>query len=123
MRVTDKVTAEEIWGYFIKTYESLHDMNRVFIGSIGDYSDSGRYAEGYIDNVRLYTEQTVTVTPTEVVTTPATIPATKTTRTTARPMTTAPTPTPTSPVPPAIPFAALVIAGSALAIMKIRKKQ
>ena len=53
MRVTDKASGNEIWSYFIKTVESLHDMDRIYLGSRGDYGGMYTHATGYIDNVRL----------------------------------------------------------------------
>jgi hypothetical protein len=53
MRVSDKASGKEIWSYFIKTVESLHDMNRIYLGSRGDYGGMYTHATGYIDNVRL----------------------------------------------------------------------
>jgi hypothetical protein len=75
MRVRDKSTGKEIWSYFIKTVESIRDMNRIYIGSRGDYGSMYVYARGYIDNVRL-TQPGPPVTPeqtfgpVETVTTP-----------------------------------------------------
>ena len=73
MRVNEKLTGKEIWGYFVNTAESLHGMNRIFIGSKGDYGAMNVYALGYIDNVRLTTPAAVTATPTEQVTTVTTV--------------------------------------------------
>jgi len=35
--VKERLTGKEIWSYFINTAESLHGMNRIFLGSKGDY--------------------------------------------------------------------------------------
>ena len=53
MRVNDKATAREVWAYFLKTVESVRGMNRIYLGSRGDYGPMYVYASGYIDNVRL----------------------------------------------------------------------
>jgi hypothetical protein len=53
MRVSDKASGKEIWSYFIKTVESIHGMNHIYLGSRGDYGSMFAYARGYIDNVRL----------------------------------------------------------------------
>ena len=53
MRVSDKTSGKEIWSYFLNTVEDIHDMNRIYLGSRGDYGNMDIYASGYIDNVRL----------------------------------------------------------------------
>lgn len=53
MRVNDKAGGREIWAYYIRTVENIHDMNRIYLGSRGDYGGMNVYASGYIDNVRL----------------------------------------------------------------------
>jgi hypothetical protein len=125
MRVAEKATGKEIWGYFLDTHESLRGMNRIFIGSVGDYSEMGPVAEGYIDNVRLSTQTTVTITPSETPPVQTSLPVTRTTRPTTKPATMGPaqTPTPASPVSPLIPFAALGIAACALSTIIYRRKQ
>jgi hypothetical protein len=62
MRVSDKASGKEIWSYFIKTVESIHGMNHIYLGSRGDYGSMFAYARGYIDNVRL-TQPGPAVTP------------------------------------------------------------
>jgi len=70
-------------------------MNRLYVGSKGDYGMMNIYALGYIDNVRLTIPATLTPTPTEipqgtiVTTYPTKIPTTKQT-------VSVPTPYPTS---------------------------
>jgi hypothetical protein len=125
MRVVEKATGKEIWGYFLDTHESLRGMNRIFIGAVGDYSNTGPVAEGYIDNVKLSTQKIVTTTPTLVMTVETTAPLTPTTRPTTKPTTMAPAQTPTqaSPVSPLVPFVALGIAASVFGSHAIRKKQ
>ncbi|HON81943.1 MAG TPA: hypothetical protein PLN56_06655 [Methanoregulaceae archaeon] len=85
IEVTNKDTGELLWGYFVPIGTELHYLNRLAITTKGDYL-VGNTAEGYIDNIVLYTY--VPITPTTVVTTlpttaPTTIPST------------VPTPTPT----------------------------
>ena len=62
MQVSDKATGNQVWTYFIKTVENIHDMNRIYLGSRGDYGGMYTYAQGYIDNVRL-TQPGPAVTP------------------------------------------------------------
>ncbi len=69
IRVSEKLTGKEIWGYFINTGENLHGMNRLFVGSKGDYGAMNVYARGYIDNVRLSIPSTGTPASTGQVTT------------------------------------------------------
>jgi len=124
MRVAEKATGKEIWGYFLDTHESLRGMNRIFIGSVGDYSEMGPVAEGYIDNVRLSTQTTVTITPSESLPVQTTALVTRTTRPTTKPTTMGPAQTPTqaSPVSPVLPLAASGIAASVVWYSAIRKK-
>jgi len=87
MRVSDKVTGEKVWSYFIQTTESMHDMNRIYLGSRGDYGSMYTYARGYIDNVRL-TQPDLSVTPEMTFDTPTpetTIPTITTKKTIALP--------------------------------------
>jgi hypothetical protein len=125
MRVVEKATGREIWGYFLNTHESLRGMNRIFIGAVGDYSNTGPVAEGYIDNVKLSTQKIVTTTPTLDTTVETTVPVAITTRPTTKPTTMAPvqTPTPASPLSPVVPLVALGIAASVLCYFTIRPKQ
>jgi hypothetical protein len=53
MKVAEKTSGQDIWGYFVKVSQDLHGMNRIYIGSKGDYGMTGIYARGYLDNVRL----------------------------------------------------------------------
>ena len=53
MKVNEKTSGKDIWSYYVNTGEELHGMNRIYLGSKGDYGMMGRYAQGYIDNVRL----------------------------------------------------------------------
>jgi hypothetical protein len=125
MRVVEKAAGKEIWGYFLDTHESLRGMNRIFIGAVGDYSNTGPVAEGYIDNVKLSTQNIVTITPTTVMTVETTAPLIPTTRPTTKPTTVAPAQTPTkaTPASPLVPLVALGIAASVLGSIIIRPKQ
>jgi hypothetical protein len=93
MRVSDKASGKEIWSYFIKTTERMHEMNHIYLGSRGDYGSMYTLATGYIDNVRL-TKPGPAVTPEPTFGSP-------TEETTAPPVTTRkpavlPTPLPTA---------------------------
>ena len=95
LSVSEKLTGKNIWSYYISTNENLNGMNRLYVGSKGDYGMMNIYALGYIDNVRLTTPAVSTPAPTEVIqettvtTYPTKIPTTKQT-------VTVPTPYPTS---------------------------
>ena len=52
--VINKANGEQVWSYFVATQESLKGMNRIYIGSVGDYGTMGQYATGWIDNVAAY---------------------------------------------------------------------
>jgi hypothetical protein len=106
MKVNEKTSGKEIWGYYVNTGEDLNGMKRIYLGSIGDYGMMSTYAKGYIDNVRLTVPATVTATPTEVVTVAGTTaPLVATTMTTPKLITTLPTPYPTT--TPASPLAGI----------------
>jgi carbohydrate-binding DOMON domain-containing protein len=87
-------------------------MNRMYLGSKGDYGAMNMYALGYVDNVRLTASAAVTVTPTEQVTTVTTIttknPTLKQTSSIPTPY---PTDTPKSSAPGTLAIAALGIIG------------
>ena len=53
MQVDEKESGRTVWSYFIKTVERIRGMNRIYLGSRGDYGGMNIYARGYIDNVRL----------------------------------------------------------------------
>jgi len=106
--------------------DSLNGMHRIFLGSVGDYgSMMGRFATGYIDNVKLSTGSAVTSAPTNVATVPTTARVTSTTRQTPKPTTPPPaaTPTPASPLSPLFTCAALGISACALSYTLQRRKQ
>ncbi|HUW86211.1 MAG TPA: hypothetical protein VMV55_04970 [Methanoregula sp.] len=124
MNVDEKITGKKIWSYFLNTAEQLSGMNRLFLGSKGDYGMMNRYAVGYIDNVRLTAPAVVTTTKTGTIplTTAATIPTTKVTpkQTTVVP-TPAPSDTPASPSAGVLAISALCITG--LLCTLVRKKK
>jgi len=124
MNVNEKKTGKEIWSYYINTAENLNGMKRLYLGSKGDYSRMGIYAQGYIDNIQLTAPAVVT--PTTSVVTPAvsvtTIPTTKPTlQQTTVVLTPYPTDTPESPSAGILAIAALVITG--VCGILIRKKR
>lgn len=112
IRVTKKETGELVWGYYVTIGQDLEFLDRLAITSKGDYALENE-AEGYLDNVELYTIRIVTTTPTPTPS-PTTIP---TTLPTSLPTTT-PTPTPTSaPLPVGSAIAALLISAGGLALL------
>lgn len=127
MRVNEKTTGKEIWSYYLNIETSLTGMNRIYLGSVGDYRvpEGSRTAEGYIYNVRLSADVPVTPATTGVTIQPTTAPVTFTTRPTTRTTTGMPmsTPTPASPSSSLVPCAALGITGVAILCYKLRKNQ
>jgi hypothetical protein len=114
MKVNDKQSGQEIWSYYIKTNDDLTGMNRIWIGSIGDYGMMGTYAQGELDNVQVTSPVEVTPTPTQAaVVSSTTAPVTPTKK--ATPKATVPTPypttTPQSPSSLLVPLAALGVIG------------
>jgi len=114
MKVNEKMSGNEIWGYYVIAGDDLHGMNRIYLGSVGDYNPMSIYARGYIDNVRLTVPATVTETPTRAVTiaeiTTAPVITKKPTSTLPTPYPTA-TDTPQSPLSGTTAIAALGITG------------
>lgn len=124
-RVSDRLSGRTIWSYYVNTWDQLHGMNRIYIGSIGDYNVMNHYAVGYIDSIRLSqpfltTPTETTAVPTSSVPTYSIRPTTK--ETTRVPLTSIPTPT-QSPVSGFIPCAALTILGIAAGIWRMRKNE
>jgi hypothetical protein len=114
MKVKEWLTGREIWGYYLNTAENLNGMNRIYMGSKGDYGMMGIYALGYIDNVRLTKPAVVTTTPTEVTKVPSITPIppkTPTQKLTTVVPTSYPTYTPPSPSTGVLAIAALGIIG------------
>jgi hypothetical protein len=124
MRVIDKAAGTEIWGYYIAIKEALRNMNRIVVGTVGDYSDLGPVAEGYIDNVRLTLQKTVTVTPAATTTTLVKPTVVKTTaKPTVKPTTAEQTPTPESPLSSSAAIAAASLAGVAILYGRSRQNR
>jgi len=98
MKVNEKTSGDEIWGYYLNTVEDLSGMNRIYLGSIGDYGMMNRYATGYIDNVRLTIPAESTATTIAAVTTGTAAPTVPTTRPTAKTTTVQQQPISTTPV-------------------------
>lgn len=126
MKVNEKTSGEEIWGYYINTVEDLSGMDRIYLGSIGDYGMMNRYAEGYLDNVRLTVPagNAATASVTSIVTTAPQTPTTRPTAIKATPEQTAlPTTAPQeSPLPLPVTILALGVAGACTTlILKGRK--
>jgi hypothetical protein len=128
MTVNNANTGTEIWGYYVNTIDPLYGMDRIYLGSIGDYGQMYIYAEGYLDKVRLTTPSTATPVPTFAATlaeTPA--PASALTKVaTLKPTLKVPTPYPTttqqSPSPGILAIAALGIAAICTWLLPVRKK-
>jgi hypothetical protein len=121
MKVIDKSTGLQIWGYYVALGSELTNINRLLLTTVGDYSTTGGYAEGYIDNLEMYQLRAVTLTPTE-------IPATPTPKAvlTTRPPTTKPIirETTPSPTPTKSPLGIIaVISGILVAMAVIRSRQ
>jgi hypothetical protein len=64
MKVTDTTTGRDIWSYYLNTWENLHEMDRIYLGSRGDYGTANTFAQGYIDNVVFSVPDTTPATPT-----------------------------------------------------------
>jgi hypothetical protein len=122
-KVNDKLSGNEIWGYYVNTGGDLGGMQRIYIGAIGDYGMMNTYARGYIDNVRLTIPSTVTATPTGAATPAGAVTAATTQRPTALPTTPATqapaeTPTPQSPLNGLTALAALGAAVACIGLLK-----
>jgi hypothetical protein len=125
-RVTEKNTGKQVWSYYVNTYEPLRGMDRLYIGSVGDYGVTFKYAIGFIDNVRLYTPAPVTETPTIAVSaSPSSQYYTQhpTTRKPTTVATTMPTPTPKSSLSLAGAGASLGVVGALTVMNTMRKKK
>jgi hypothetical protein len=128
MKVNEKISGKEIWGYYVNTMEDLGGMNRIYLGSIGDYGMMNRYATGYIDNLRLTVPAVETITSTTPTTSVTTLPAVtaptskKTTPVATRTLvdTNQPETTPESPLSGSTPILALGIAGLCCVLLSRR---
>ncbi len=123
MKVDEKITGMEIWSYYVNTAENLNGMNRIYLGSKGDYGMMNVYAQGYIDNIRLTVPAAVTTTQTVATkTSVTTLPTTKPTiQQTTVVLTHYPTDTPETPSAGILAIAALGIAG--ICGVLVRKKK
>lgn len=54
MKVLDKETGIQVWGYYVGLGTELMNINRMLLTTVGDYSQNGGKAEGYLDNVEMY---------------------------------------------------------------------
>lgn len=122
MKVAEKTTGQEIWGYFVTVAQELHGMDRIYIGSKGDYGMTSIYARGYLDNVRLTVPASQaagqTTAPTFVTTPLTTLPTPL--PTTIRTPGTVPAPvqeTPQSPSSALVPLAALCLGALSLSVV------
>jgi len=127
MKVNEKTSGKEIWSYYVNTGEDLRGMNRLYLGSKGDYGMMGRYAQGFIDNVRL-TVPVAEATPTQTIPPVDTVITTRPTPIPqgTKPVSSAPTAYPTatqSPSAPILPVAALVIAGLCGISWSLRRRE
>jgi hypothetical protein len=127
MKVRDLQSGKDIWGYFIQSNENMRGLNRIYLGSKGDYGSTFVYAQGYIDNVRLSVPSAgpvVTETPRDTLpVTTVSVPVTPTNK--PSPKLTVPTPypttTPQSPLSGILPAGALAICGALCSISAMRK--
>jgi hypothetical protein len=124
MKVREVQSGKELWSYFIQSAESITGLNRIYLGSKGDYGQQNIFAKGYIDNVRLtIPSATPVVSETPVSSIPVTtVPVTVTPSVKPTLKTTVPTPypttTPQSPLPGILPVVALGICGALYCAMK-----
>jgi hypothetical protein len=123
--VRDLQSGKDIWGYFVQCGENMRGLNRIYLGSKGDYGMMNIYTQGYIDNVRLTVPSAgPAVTETPVI--PATtvpVPVTPTKKPTPRQTvpTSYPTGTPQSPTSGILPVVAFGICGAFCYISTIKK--
>ena len=96
------MTGASIWRYyFVSAGENLHGMNRIYIGTVGDYGVIEYLCPGVYRQREADCPAAVTATTTA--TTVQTVPSAVTTKPTAKP-TTVPTPYPTTPKPSPSPL-------------------
>ena len=127
MKVRELQSGKDIWSYFIQCGENMKGLNRIYLGSKGDYGPMNIYAQGYLDNVRLTVPSggsTLTGTPSVTIpVTTAQIPVTPTKKPT--PKVTVPTPypttTPQSPSSGILPVVALGVCGVICCLMAMKK--
>jgi len=127
MKVRELQSGRDIWSYFIQCNENLKGLNRIYLGSKGDYGRMYLYAQGYIDNVRLTVPSAVSVvseTPRDtipVTTVPVTVTPTKKPTQKMTIPTPYPTDTPQSPISGMLPIVALGICGALCYISAMKK--
>lgn len=120
IKVVNKETNEDVFGYFVPVAKELLYLDRLAITTKGDYT-SGPFSEGFIDNVKLVVLSPVTATPTTVPVTPAETPSAP--PTTPPVTTTGPTPTPTPQSSPNAAIAVLSLLGAGLAAGMARREK
>lgn len=96
MKVSDPLLSRELWGYFIEVGDTMTGLDRIYMGSVGDYGQTNVYASGYIDNILLTTGLNTITTQTPKITIKTPIPTTAVTP--RKTVVKTPTPTPT-PIP------------------------
>jgi len=106
MKVNEKMSGKEMWGYYVTASDDLSGMNRIYLGSIGDYGMMSIYAKGYLDNIRLTVPATVAPTPTATVTPAGTATAPVITK---KPTATMPTPYPSATTTPQSPLSGTTV--------------
>jgi len=113
MKVSYLGNKTTVWSSYLNLGTELHTMNRLFISSVGDYSNLNGYSEGYIDSVTLYRFQDVTPAPTTVPPTPVV--------TTKAPTTVATTVIPTT-TKASLPWGLVPVAGAIAGLIALKKK-
>jgi hypothetical protein len=124
--VTNKETGGQDWSYFITIPRSLKNMNRIYIGNVGDYGTMGLFAVGWIDNVRLMAAipaTSTTPTPQPITPLPTYTPHPTTKTTTPVVFTPIPTTTKKSPSSGMVAIAALGIIGVCTVVRMMNKKK
>ena len=128
MKVRELQSGKDLWGYFIECGDNMKDLNRIYLGSKGDYGMMNIYAQGYLDNVRLTVPSVgsaVTGTPSETIVpvTTSPVPVTPTKKPTSK--VTVPTPypttTPQSPTSGILPVVALGVCSAICCLMVMKK--
>ena len=115
IKVSYKSNQTVVWGYYVNFAQELATLNRLMISSVGEYGNTEAVAEGYIDNVELYSTRTIVITPT-----PTPVPTMPVTTATTVPPTTVPTTKSPAGMMPVI--AAIAITGMCVLLAKKRKQ-
>jgi hypothetical protein len=112
IKINERKNNTPIWGYYLKIDRELNPMDRLVISSVGDYGNIGKSAEGFVDNISLYTYRDVSP-PVTSVTPEITMPPPTTNPVNTAPTTVVPATTTAalSPFPPllAASFAGLLL--------------